>query len=163
MNLPSIRHRADSAYSYALPDGRVTLRVSVAAGERLRIRVLWGNKYHFSTTRHSDALRFACTDGIHDWYTVTLRPEDPRFVYIFYIENEAEAYYLSEAGFSQTYDFPLCYFSTFQLPYIQSPDVQSPPAWLQNAVFYQIFPERFACGDMHKDYPDKKVIPIYTR
>lgn len=35
----------------------------------------------------------------------------------------------------------------FEFPYINRGDVFIPPAWVKDAVFYQIFPERFANGD----------------
>jgi cyclomaltodextrinase len=41
-----------------------------------------------------------------------------------------------------------------------------PPAWVQNAIFYQIFPERFANGDTRNDPPNTQNwdtgVPTYT-
>ena len=41
------------------------------------------------------------------------------------------------------YDFSLAYFNSFQFAYVHGSDVVSRVGWLQNAVFYQIFTDRF--------------------
>jgi glycosidase len=42
----------------------------------------------------------------------------------------------------------------FEFPFINPVDVFTPPAWVKDAVFYQIFPERFANGDPSLDPED---------
>lgn len=39
----------------------------------------------------------------------------------------------------------------FEYPFLNPVDVFMPPSWVKEAVFYQIFPERFANGDATND------------
>ena len=39
-----------------------------------------------------------------------------------------------------------------------SEQTESIPAWLTGAVFYQIFPDRFANGDVHNDPANVQIL-----
>lgn len=74
-----------------------------------------------------------------------------RFVYIFYIESDDGNFYFSEDGFTAEYNYSLGFYNFFQIPYINKADVHEVVPWMREAVFYQIFVDRFRRGDFKKD------------
>ena len=71
-------------------------------------------------------------------------------MYVFELKCDGSVFYFSEDGLSDTYDFSLSYYNSFQLPYINAIDVQKGVEWFKNAVFYEIFVDRFYCGISEK-------------
>ncbi len=90
-------------------------------------------------------------DRYFSYYEIDFKLKDKRFSYVFKIQDENEVYYLSENGLEDTYDFENFYFTSFHMPYIHEADYFKPVEWMKDAVFYQIFPERFRRGDFSKD------------
>ena len=77
------------------------------------------------------------------WYEAQMPVTEDRMQYQFYLLMEDGLYYYTQRGLSRcmpdhTYDFVLL------ADYVQ-------PAWVKEAVFYQIFPERFFNGDPGND------------
>ncbi|MCJ0549089.1 glycoside hydrolase family 13 protein, partial [Enterococcus cecorum] len=64
---------------------------------------------------------------------------------------ENEKYYFSEEGLSKEYDFSKGFYNFFQMPYINEADIYPTVDWMKNAVFYQIFVDRFSRGDFQKE------------
>lgn len=90
-------------------------------------------------------MQLIASDAQFDYYGTTLCLDDPRLAYVFYFENNDKPYYFCEDGLVSTYNFNLAYFNSFQFAYINDDDVMQNVEWLNNAVFYQIFVDRF-CG-----------------
>lgn len=90
-------------------------------------------------------------DELFSYYEVDLKVCDKRIAYIFKIAEENETYYLCESGIYRNYDFENFYFTSFHMPYINEADLFEPVEWMKDALFYQIFPERFRRGDFSKD------------
>ena len=88
-------------------------------------------------------MQLAFSDELFDYYSVTLSLTDNRIAYVFEVGfNGAKAYYC-EDGLVNSYDFTLAYFNSFQFAYIHPSDIVERVDWLTNAVFYQIFTDRF--------------------
>ncbi len=80
------------------------------------------------------------------YYEAALRINEPRVPYQFYLVSGSRVYFYTQTGVSEllpddTHDFVLL------ADYAQ-------PAWVKEAVFYQIFPERFCNGDPANDVRD---------
>lgn len=151
MNLHAFRHCPDSGDCYPL-DGR-TLRVTLktARGDADGVCVLWNNKYEFCKRRSSTKMRLLCSDELYDYFVAVIPLKDVRFAYIFLIESGGKKYYFSEEGVVAEYDFSRGYYTFFQYPYINEADVVKPFSWAREAVFYQIFIDRFCRGNFTKD------------
>ena len=147
MNLHAIYHKADSSCCFASGKREVTLRLRTAHNEDVSPVVLYNGKYQFRLEQLSANMTCAYSDGLFDYYTVTLSLAHPQFVYIFKLGE----LYFHEEGFSKEYDFAYCHLNSFQLPYVNETDRHTPVDWLKNAVFYQIFPDRFYRGDDDKN------------
>lgn len=80
------------------------------------------------------------------YYSAKVRCKEDSLHYHFFIVANEMIYYYNQAGIleympDETYDFRIVY------DYRQ-------PAWVKNAVFYQIFPERFCNGNPENDVKD---------
>jgi glycosidase len=129
----------------------MTQDASVKPDGEMSVTVLYGVKYSFYLEQQEAPLVKSFTDELFDYYTIELSLADTRLVYIFRIVTGGKSYYYSENGVTERYDFERSYMSAFQYPFINEADVPKVPEWYRGAVIYEIFPERFAIGNTHKD------------
>ncbi len=147
MNKHAIYHRPESNFCFATDKNTVVLRIRFAKDESLdSLSVLYNSKYDIAKVQHRERMSFLCTDGAYDYYSVTLRLDDPRLAYVFEFSSNGDVYYFCETGVRETYDFSVAYYDSFQYAYVNENDVIQNVEWLNNAVFYQIFVDRFAKG-----------------
>ena len=152
MNYRAILHIQDSQYCYASDLKTIELMLRVSSEDEFdEISVIYGKKYDFYLVRQSTLMSKTYTDGVYDYYTVTIRPEDVRFVYVFRLIYKGEEYFFYEDGIAKSYDYSLAYYNCFQLPYVNKADVPAAVPWFKNAVFYQVFVDRFNRGNFAKD------------
>ncbi len=144
MNLQAIYHRPESNYCFAVSPTKLTLRIRFAKGEKLdSVAVLHNTKYDIASKQFKSQMPLAFSDGLFDYYSVTLDLSDRRIAYVFEITVNNAVKYFCEDGLIDGYDFDIAYFNSFQFAYIHDSDVVKQTDWLTNAVFYQIFTDRF--------------------
>ena len=144
MNIQAVYHRPESNYCYATDAKTIKLRIRFAKDEKIdNLRVLYNTKYHIASEQLEKPLSKIACDGVFDYYGVTLDLKDPRLAYVFYFEINDEPFYFCEDGIVTEYNFDLAYFNSFQVAYVNESDVIENVKWLDNAVFYQIFVDRF--------------------
>lgn len=144
MNLQAIYHKPESNYCFAAAQKELTLRIRFAKGEELdSVAVLYNTKYHIAENQLRRELRLTLIDDLFDYYSATLQLADSRVSYVFEITVKGKTYYYCEDGLIDRYDFDFAYFNSFQFAYIHDSDVIKSVDWLTNAVFYQIFVDRF--------------------
>lgn len=147
MNKHAIYHRPESNFCFATDEKTVVLRIRFAKGEGLdSLSVLYNSKYDIAKVQYNAEMSFLCTDGAYDYYSATIRLDDPRLAYVFKFFCDGGEYYFCETGVRESYDFSLAYYDSFQYAYINKNDVIQNVSWLNNAVFYQVFVDRFAKG-----------------
>ncbi len=147
----AIFHKPETEYGYARDGRTFSLRIRTAREDCPAITVVYGGKYDFWETQFRKEMILSYRDRLYNYYTAELQPKDIRLVYVFEIRQGEKAYYYSEDGLSDAYDFTLNFYNAFQIAYINDCDVQKPVYWLQHACFYQIFVDRFFRGDSGKD------------
>lgn len=152
MNEHAILHIPDSRYCFAVSPREVVIRLRMAREETKRnVTLIYASKYEFTLKREKMPLTVTYRDRIFEYYEAHLKLSDVRLAYIFQIEEGGKRYYFSEDGVTETYCFEEGFYHFFQLPYINANDVMPVVEWMQSAVFYQIFVERFFMGDEGKD------------
>lgn len=152
MNECAILHTPESKFCFALSKNEVVLRLRISSDDvPLTVNVIYGGKYDFARVRLSAEMKREYVDRLFAYYTVKLKIEDYRLVYVFEIIEGENRFYYSEDGLSKSYDFELSYYNCFQYAYINDCDIQKPVEWMGNATFYQIFVDRFSMGDDQKD------------
>ncbi len=152
MNKQAILHIPDSQYCYPTDTRTVTLRLRTAAADCFdEVAAIYGSKYEYHCARKKALLERKFCDGNYAYYTVSLRLNDVRLVYVFLLTKDGKEYYFSEDGLTEEYDFDKAYYNSFQLPFINAADVMPVVSWMRGAVFYNIFVDRFFRGSDEKD------------
>ncbi|MCQ4022189.1 glycoside hydrolase family 13 protein [Ruminococcus sp. zg-924] len=82
----------------------------------------------------------------HLWWSIRLKPPYKRCKYFFTIESRDERLCYFEDGFygENELHIPGKRMQCFFFPWMNSSDFFETPKWVEDAVWYQIFPERFA-------------------
>lgn len=95
----------------------------------------------------------------HVWWTTTLQPQYKRCKYYFELHAGEECMFFFEDGFltKEEMDQTGKTLSYFIMPWMNPADVCKTPAWVNDTVWYQIFPERFCNGD--KSIDPENVLP----
>ncbi len=94
---------------------------------------------------HYEPMRVVNRDPVSTWWEGRLAVTMPRMNYRFRVMSKEGAYWLNAMGVSRSdsldgFDFKL--LADF-----------AAPSWLEDTVFYQIFPDRFHNGDPSNDVP----------
>ena len=151
MNRYAIQHIVDSSYCFPIASNEIVLRLRTAKNDISRAQVIYESKYVIGLTQKRAEMRKAYTGELFDFYEVKLSLEDTRLAYVFYINDGEKNYYFSEDGVTESYDFTLGFYNFFQYPYINQADIMECVPWMKQAVFYQIFVDRFRMGNKEKD------------
>lgn len=151
MNKAAILHLSESFMAYAISLDQINIRLRADRKDKLDVRLVYTYKCDYPHVWKEAKLEKTFEDESFSYYEVNLKLLDKRLAYVFKLSDENETYYLSENGLEEVYDFENFYFTSFHMPYIHEADFFEPVEWIKNAVFYQIFPERFRRGDFSKD------------
>ena len=150
MNLQAIQHIPVSNYAFPVSEKEFKVRLRAAKGDLDRARLVIGNKYLWHTRRELP-MEVAGSDGLFDYYECVYQVEDPRIAYYFILDKGDEEWFYGDNGLVQPgttniEEDEAAAFVNFQFPFVNSIDVHKAPSWVNSAVFYQIFPERFCNG-----------------
>lgn len=152
MNGAGILHIPDSRYCFAIGTKDLVIRIRLAKEDKnTKVSLIYGKKYDYHLRRQSKELSISYEDQTFVYFETTLCLNDTRLAYIFCLEDKKETFYFSEDGLTKEYDFDEGFYNFFQMPYINQADVFPSLSWMKEAIFYQIFVDRFAQGDFKKD------------
>lgn len=153
VNKLAVIHQGRGIDCFPLDTHAFRIRLSCAAGDFDRVDICYAmNKYDWHLGQKRAPMLLWGSDGVRDYYTIDLSDADTRLAYIFILHRGRRTWYFSEEGLSSHYNFALGYHTFFQSPFIHDCDVHHVADWADNAVMYQIFPERFAMGLPGKTY-----------
>ena len=93
------------------------------------------------------------------WWTTTVKPPYKRLKYYFELITEDERWFYFEDGFVSAEQMALEGRSRqcFVFPWMNPCDIPVTPKWVNDTIWYQIFPDRFCNGDHSIDPED--VVP----
>ncbi|MDE6421077.1 MAG: alpha amylase N-terminal ig-like domain-containing protein, partial [Lachnospiraceae bacterium] len=152
MNEQAILHIPESGYCFAGSSSQLVLRLRMDRWDEVdRVEILLECKYRFQEKQSCYLMEKKYEDRLFAYYERTIELSDVRTAYVFRIVQGEDAWYFSEDGLTKEYDFSLGYFNFFQLPYINEADLHREVPWMRQAVFYQIFVDRFYRGIEEKD------------
>ncbi|GIP39149.1 neopullulanase [Paenibacillus sp. J31TS4] len=149
MQLEAFYHGPKNLWAYAYDNETLHLRVRTKRDDVQRVYAVTGDKYDWERTTHTYPMEKFASDSIFDYWEAQVKPAYRRLNYAFRFEAGTEALWMCESGISHEEPYPPGGYYTF--PYIHEIDVFNPPDWAKEAVFYQLFPERFANGDPSND------------
>jgi len=155
-----IYHLPKSKYAYIFDENTIHLRVIVQKNNVSTIRVLYGDPFYWGPSdtqpstwewKHDSGdsaymvKEYETRD--YDHFFIAAKPQNKRMKYAFIID---ETYLF---GSRETIDLRTSpellknHFNYFNFPFLNIEDMFSPPSWVQDQIWYSIFPERFHNGD----------------
>jgi len=157
LNKAAVYHESIDNLSYPLDDNSLRVRLVTDKNDLNKVKIIYGPKFDFyKDPVYSKEMEVVGSDQKHDYYSVKIHLEDPRFRYHFLLEDyQGNKYWYNEKGFFE--NRPRGHEAGFfQYPIITDFEKFARPEWLEKAVIYQIFPDRFNNGNPDLD-PDQKL------
>ncbi|MET3851895.1 MULTISPECIES: alpha-glycosidase [unclassified Paenibacillus] len=149
MLLEAVYHRPKLNWCYAYDGRTIHLRIRTKRDDVTSVSAMAGDKYIWDESMEYIPMIKLVSDELFDYWECEVTPPYRRLKYGFLLEDGKEKYWMTE------YDFlpepPETPDRLFEYPFINPVDIFTVPAWVKDAVFYQIFPERFANGDPSLD------------
>lgn len=151
MQLAALQHRCTVPFAYPVGDGHLRVILKAADGDLAAAECIFGDRYAWPPSEDAPLpLARLGGDGVHEYWGATLPAPQRRVRYRFRLEGrDGTVVWLAESGL---HDAPPD-GGFFQYAYIHRADRFRQPDWLREAVFYQIFPDRFCNGDPANDPP----------
>lgn len=144
MNVGAIRHESLLLFRQPIARNKIRFRLLTACNDIARCSITcW--KRSVSDQRFTTLLHIRTQDQqTTEWITEIEFPEETHYIKYFFqlTDLNGNAVYYSEYGCSR--EEPAAGY--FELLQVNETDIISPPVWARGAVYYQIFPERFARG-----------------
>ena len=159
MEFNAVYHQASDNYCYPLNEDELIINiktgydvksVSIILGDPFAAGILGGGE-HWDGKKEPIIYKKRLKNQI--WWTTTVRPEYKRLKYYFELQTEEESWFYFEDGFVSSEQMHLEGRSRqcFVFPWMNPCDVPRTPAWVNDTVWYQIFPDRFCNGDPSND------------
>lgn len=152
MNQYALYHKCESNYCFPISKDEITIRLRTSNKDNIsKVYLVYGCKYDFYRVQHQKEMELRYVDKLFSYYEVTLKLKDVRLTYIFKILSEGETFFYSEDGLTSSYDFNYNFYNCFQYAYIHDSDVLKEVSFMKDAIFYEIFIDRFKIGNQNKD------------
>ena len=161
MEFTGVYHKTSEQMSYALNEDELVInlktgydvkRVFIHYGDPFEAGILGGNE-KWTGKREEIVYKKRLPHQI--WWTTTLIPPYKRCKYYFELHTEDQVWYYLEDGFLTEEQINLegRMLQCFIVPWMNPADVNRTPEWVNDTVWYQIFPDRFCNGTPEKTDP----------
>lgn len=142
----AVHHDGSEAYvSNPYPQIGDTVSISIRVPVTAPLSGVYCRLLEDGEFRHLD-MKLKSTTGAYNLWVLDWKVEQPRIEYSFKLVSAEGAFYYSTQGASRA-DHPVFYDFLILANY-------QAPHWVRDAVFYQIFPDRFHNGDPSNDVQD---------
>lgn len=162
MEFNAVYHQASDNYCYPVNQDELVIniktgydvkQVNIIQGDPFSVGILGGGE---EWTGQKEAIVFQKRLKNQIWWTTTVKPDYKRLKYYFELITEQEHWFYFEDGFVS--DAQMCLEGRsrqcFVFPWMNPCDVVQMPKWVNDTVWYQIFPDRFCNGDHSLDPAD---------
>lgn len=151
MNKHAIYHITDTPYAYGKDLNTLTVVLRTAKGDIKKCIIHYKDRYDWENEFLIKEMYINSTTELFDFFKADISVDRDRYRYFFkLIDKDGEITYLDERGL-RSFEIPRKEATAFQYPYIAKRDLYNPVNWLQEAVVYQIFVDRFCNGDESND------------
>lgn len=140
LDVHAVRHRPEMPFQNRLGERALSLRIATRPGDLVRATLMVEAKGQWQRTPMK---RFASTSA-GDYFRASLMAAPGPLRYGFWLEDKKGGRFYGVKGLSKAPRAPYVW-EWQKTPAFTTPD------WAKGAVFYQIFPERFANGDPSND------------
>ncbi len=143
----AIYHESFGVNAYPLSADTINLRLRTAKNDIQECYVYYIEKYDFTPNLLWKKMSYFVHDDYFAYFTVAITLTSKRFKYFFKLidHNGEELFYVADR-FDHNFPENTLYGGYFQFPYINDDDLPEYPTWAKQAIFYQIFPDRFYRG-----------------
>lgn len=144
----SIYHRPKNNFAYAYDEETLHIRLQAQKGDLQDVTLIHGDPYIWENGEwlySTSSMKLVGSDDLFDYWQAIIRPPHARLRYGFICNDGKESLTYTERGFFE--DVPTHCHYYFAFPFLNKIDVFSPPSWVKDTVWYQIFPERFGNGN----------------
>lgn len=159
MNFGAVYHRTSDNYCYPLNENELIINIKTGYdvnqiflyhGDPFLAGILGGNE---AWTGTKEEIYYKKRLKHHMWWTTTIKPPFKRLKYYFELHTDTEIWYYFEDGFLSKEQLNLSGRSMqcFTFPWMNSSDINKTPFWVNQTVWYQIFPDRFFNGNTQND------------
>lgn len=146
MNHEAILHIPLSNYAYGVDETHIVFRLRTARGDIKSCILHYGDRSCRMTPVVFSAapMRIMASDDLFDYYGIKLDSPYTRICYYFEIsDGKKTCLYYSDTFHSELTDERSEYY---QFPFNRKEDIANVPAWVNDAIVYNIFPDSFATG-----------------
>lgn len=143
----AVFHQPQGAYGYTISTQRAKLTLRAKKGDLKAVSVVYEDRFDAPGSHGSLVLTLAGTDELFDYWQGTVESETKRVRYRFLLDDGVNRLWYAEGGFATVGERA----GWFHLPYFNLADLFTVPDWVEDAVVYQIFPDRFCNGDETND------------
>jgi len=148
IDLTSIYHRAVDNYCYLHDSETLHIRIRTKKDNVSDIEIIYGDQYetaHYKWVTFRQGMKKTGSDSLFDYWQGAIKSDHKRVRYGFILKDFEQQITLTEKGFSAFIPEDTGWYFCF--PYMHKQDLFSPPSWVYETIWYQIFPERFRNGD----------------
>ena len=164
MDFNGVYTRANDNYCYPIDDKRLVIsietgmdvkEVNIIQGDPFAAGILGGGE---SWEGESLSIPFHKELQHKIWWTTTIEPRFKRLKYYFELITNDEKWYYFEDGLISERQMHLSGRSRqcFVFPWMNLADIPATPKWVNQTIWYQIFPDRFCNGNTANDPADVK-------
>nr|WP_302596662.1 glycoside hydrolase family 13 protein [uncultured Cellulosilyticum sp.] len=155
MELQGVYHRSSDNYCYALDENNLIINLKTGQ-EVSKVFLHYGDPFtngilgsNSTWEGKREEIVFKKRLAHHNWWTTTVQPPFKRCRYYFELICNEEVIYYFEDGFYTLEDLEEMKGQPqyFTFPWMNKSDINTVPKWVNDTIWYQIFPERFCNGD----------------
>ncbi len=149
MNKQSILHIPMSSYAHAIDVSTTIFRIRTARDDIEQCQLVYGDTACRNTPVDTFAvdMQVAYQDEYFDYFEIKFCCPFNRICYAFSLTSGTEQVYYYG---NQFYDhLPIDRSEYYKLPFVRLEDVVDAPAWVKDAVVYNIFPDSFATSSRY--------------
>ena len=155
MDFNAVYHRANDNYCYPLDEEQLVINIRTGYDVKY-VNLIYGDPFSAGIlgggeSWEGEAVNIPFKKRLKNqlWWTTTIKPAYKRLKYYFELQAENERWFYFEDGFVSEEQMALAGRSRqyFIFPWMNPADLPVTPAWVNDTIWYQIFPERFCNGD----------------
>ncbi|MBM7556049.1 alpha-glycosidase [Halanaerobacter jeridensis] len=143
----AIYHKPNNVFAYPVGADKLFVQLKAKKGDLKQVQLYYDGRFtgwEEERPRYSVEMEKYCSDQLFDYFTAEISYEHKKFDYYFLLDDGVNKLYYTNYGFYKEIPEEKTHF---EYTYICEQDYFTTPKWVHNAVFYQIFPERFNNGD----------------
>lgn len=172
MELAAVTHIAGSNYCYPINDNELVIKIKTGY-DIDRVELMYGDPFESGLFGGEDSWSGQLIEmgdvkklQYHLLWKAVVKPEFKRCRYFFILHSKNETFYMTEDSFMTEKQFKEYKGrrQDFFFPWMNPADIIKPASWVNETVWYQIFPDRFCNSGAERPFkfkkwskPDKKV------